>query len=177
MEFSRLMNFMKYDVSLRQIKIYRDGVGRKDNITKKEKFTDEYIELYHMSEKNDFYHIAVIGVDEWRSTDAVDAYVVELRGEKIGFVMAKVANIRTYYWMNFLLIDKKYRGYGFGTQILNQFQELCISRGLNCCADIDIQVPRYMDKAPKLIRWYKHNGFSVDGIGGDGNLMMVKVLV
>ena len=73
---------------------------------------------------NKFCHIAVIGVDEWRSTDAIDAYVVELRGEKIGFVMAKVANIKTYYWMNFLLIDEKYRGYGFGTQILKHWYML-----------------------------------------------------
>jgi len=143
-------------------------------------FTEEYKNHIKMAERNDFYQVAYRQIHKWESEQGNagrpnTAYDIRFLGRLVGILMAKNSIDKKHYWMNFLLIDKKYQRKGFGKRAIELFEGVVRERGQNSMVDIDIQNPQYISKFPKLVKFYKSCGYEVGGINpDDGNLMMFK---
>lgn len=161
-------------LTLEKINIY--GKYHKSNPI----FTKEYQEQIKMAERNDFYAIAYRRIHKWESEQGNagrpnTAYDIRFLGRLVGVLMAKNSMDKKHYWMNFLLIDKKYQGKGFGRKAVELFEGIVRERGQNSMVDIDIQNPQYISKMPRLVKFYKSCGYDIGGINpDDGNLMLFK---
>lgn len=174
------------NITLEKISIYTQKFLNEEEFIKKrkmshtKKFTKDYKDIIVMAEENDFYSIGVANVDDWRASrmnkHSISAYKLNFAGRHIGFIMSMITNNGEYYWANFVLIDRRYQNKGFGTHAMTLFENEAKKMGLSSMIDIDIQLPKYVPKFARLVKFYKKLGYESVGIGDDGNLQMVKKL-
>ena len=174
------------NITLEKISIYTQKFLNEEEFIKKrkmghsKKFTKDYKDIIDMAEENDFYSVGVANVDDWRASRMnkhnISAYKLNFAGRHIGFIMSMITNNGEYYWANFVLIDRRYQNKGFGTHAMTLFENEAKKMGLSSMIDIDIQLPKYVPKFARLVKFYKGLGYESVGIGDDGNLQMVKKL-
>jgi GNAT superfamily N-acetyltransferase len=160
------------------------------------KNNEQWWRVITMNEKNDFYsyksmkrvlppsmtrdeyirmHTDLLKGGVEKNADYYKNYLVSIYGVGIvGWISIKDKSIaNNWTWLNMLLIDKEYRGRGYGTQVLEVFEQHAKDMGkYYCVIDIDIHKQQNQNN---LLKWYVRNGYNFDSVE-DGQFFMKKDL-